>query len=561
MEWSSGCENIFAGGVVMYLQLLFVLQSFLGGPLSDTPPCEDTYVIRIPHELTIEENGSFQIEMRENNLSSNQTLHIDLPSAFTLSDSHGKDDIEGHLNNCSFVYEMNDTGNRIVVYSIDEIPVGDWHGDLSITICLETTVISNKLQKGSDINTYLDALEPKTITFSVSQTYSENDTDVSAANDRSVLAHYENDEVIIYTRDNGTMIANEDMSSMFENLNNLETINGLNIPDLSSCTSFHKLFKGVSKLETISGINYIDTGNIEDMSYMFDGCTSITRISLNTLDTSNCRNMSYMFSHCLNMTSPGSVRNWDLSKCENTSHMFYNCSKLKNVGSMASWNTAQVRDMSSMFENCPLLTTTGNISSWNVENVESFNSMFKAAASMVNIGDLSSWSISSKCKDLSKMFAYSEDILPSSLDLRNWDVSSVEDMSGMFCNCFSINSIDIRGWDTSEVNDMSMMFSSDHGTLDSSLQIVDGLGDIDVSSVTDMNHIFYGNKYLNCDLSGWKDSLGDLLDLSYAFWGCWNFDLSSLKDWNISSLCNTDEAFGNAAGSQVASDIPDWYDH
>ena len=43
-------------------------------------------------------------------------------------------------------------------------------------------------------------------------------------------------------------------------------------------------------------------------------------------------------------------------------------------------------------------------------------------------------------------------------DLSGWDISSVENMSYMFCLCSELKSLDVSGWDTSSVKSMSNMF-------------------------------------------------------------------------------------------------------
>ena len=42
----------------------------------------------------------------------------------------------------------------------------------------------------------------------------------------------------------------------------------------------------------------------------------------------------------------------------------------------------------------------------------------------------------------------------TSLNISNWDTSSVTRMSTMFSNCSSLTSLDISNWNTSNVEDM-----------------------------------------------------------------------------------------------------------
>jgi len=76
-----------------------------------------------------------------------------------------------------------------------------------------------------------------------------------------------------------------------------------------------------------------------------------------------------------------------------------------------------------------------------------------------------------------------------------WDVSSVTDMSYMFCN--SQFNRDISAWDVSNVTDMKFMFYNSQFNGDISAW--------DVSNVTNMRYIFYGNVFIK-DISGWNVS-------------------------------------------------------
>jgi surface protein len=46
----------------------------------------------------------------------------------------------------------------------------------------------------------------------------------------------------------------------------------------------------------------------------------------------------------------------------------------------------------------------------------------------------------------------------TSLDLSNFNTSSVTDMYGMFYNCYNLTSLDLSNFDTSKVTDMKSVF-------------------------------------------------------------------------------------------------------
>ena len=55
------------------------------------------------------------------------------------------------------------------------------------------------------------------------------------------------------------------------------------------------------------------------------------------------------------------------------------------------------------------------------------------------------------------IFAYCGSL--TSIDILNWNISSVTNMEGIFYNCSSLTSIDLSKWNTSKVTSMGYMFA------------------------------------------------------------------------------------------------------
>ena len=71
--------------------------------------------------------------------------------------------------------------------------------------------------------------------------------------------------------------------------------------------------------------------------------------------------------------------------------------------------------------------------------------------------------------------------------LRNWNVSNVKKMSGMFASCGQLQTLDhLRNWDVSNVVDMHRMFSCCR-----QLQTLDPLRNWDVRNVVNMSNMFF----------------------------------------------------------------------
>ena len=94
-----------------------------------------------------------------------------------------------------------------------------------------------------------------------------------------------------------------------------------------------------------------------------------------------------------------------------------------------------------------------DISDWNVSNVTNMSYMFYACKELKSVGDISEWDVS-KVINMSFMFTGCKKI---NQDISKWNVSSVTDMSYMFDGCESFNQ-DISNWDVSNVRYKIVMF-------------------------------------------------------------------------------------------------------
>ena len=98
-----------------------------------------------------------------------------------------------------------------------------------------------------------------------------------------------------------------------------------------------------------------------------------------------------------------------------------------------------------------------DISDWNVSNVTDISGMFYGCKKLKSIGDLSKWDVS-KVENMERTF-YCCYELESVGNLSKWDVSKVESMISMFANCKTITSVgDLSNWDVSNVKYASYMF-------------------------------------------------------------------------------------------------------
>ncbi len=110
-------------------------------------------------------------------------------------------------------------------------------------------------------------------------------------------------------------------------------------------------------------------------------------------------------------------------------------------------------------------------------------------------------------------------------DVSGWDVSSVKDMDSMFYFCDKFN-CDISKWDVSNVINMCSMFCGCY-------KFNQNIGNWNTSKVIDMSWTFGNCTSFNQDLSGWKTK--NATTLSFMFYHCDEFN-QSLNKWNVSNV-------------------------
>ena len=132
-----------------------------------------------------------------------------------------------------------------------------------------------------------------------------------------------------------------------------------------------------------------------------------------------------------------------------------------------------------------------DISEWDVSKVENMSCMFRGCVNLKSIGDISNWDVSN-VENMSRIF-YNCENLTSVGDLSNWDVSKVKNMNGMFASCKNLENIgDIKNWKVSKVENTRYMF----GWCDN-LKSVGDLSNWDISNVKEMEDMFYNSGITN----------------------------------------------------------------
>lgn len=133
----------------------------------------------------------------------------------------------------------------------------------------------------------------------------------------------------------------------------------------------------------------------------------------------------------------------------------------------------------------------------------------------------------------------------STLDITQWDTSTMTDMSYLFTGQTDFNQ-DISGWDVSNVTDMFGMFAG-------AAAFNQPLGNWNVSNVTDMGYMFAGAAAFNQDIDNWNVS--NVTWLSGMFRSAFTFN-QPLGNWNVSNVRGMGDMFANA--SEFNQPIGNW---
>ena len=213
---------------------------------------------------------------------------------------------------------------------------------------------------------------------------------------------------------NSGMVCPSDVSAMFKDCTNLQTIPLL---DTSSVTSMDSMFMNCTNLQTIPLLN---TGKVTNMQSMFSDCINLTEIP--QLDTSKVTNMNSMFSSCTNLTT---IPQLDTSNVTNMDGIFSSCTNLTTIPQL---DTSSVKSMFLMFKDCTNLQT---IPLLDTSSVTSMFHMFNGCTSLTEIPLLNTGKVTNMQYTFSGCTSLTE------IPLLN--TGKVTKMQSMFIGCTSLS--------------------------------------------------------------------------------------------------------------------------
>ena len=353
-----------------------------------------------------------------------------------------------------------------------------------------------------------------------------------------------------------------DMNSMFAGCNGLTSLDMSNFKT-DNVTDMNNMFEGCWGLTSLD-VTSFKTGNVTDMSNMFNNCRGLTSLDVTSFNTENVTNMSKMFEYCSGLTSLD-VTSFKTDKVTEISYMFEGCSGLTSLD-VSSFKTDNVTNLFRMFASNPNLKTIYASSDWNTAAVQIGSDMFIGCTSLVGgmgtvydadhtdhtyahidggesnpgyftdknppvIADAEPYAVLSDNNTVLTFYYDDQKVARGGMDVgpftrqgtRGWNQASgsittvVFDES--FANCTSITST-------------SWWFS-----MCSKLTTVEGLANLNTSSVTNMGNMFFGCSSLtSLDLSSFNTSNVTYMD--GMFRGCsalTDVDLTSFETENLHS--------------------------
>ena len=217
-------------------------------------------------------------------------------------------------------------------------------------------------------------------------------------------------------------------------------------------------------------------------------------------------------------------------------------------------DTSAVTAMDYMFHRCKKLVTI-DVSSFDTSNVTSMSHMFGAnkndpmAFTSITFG---SNFVTNKVTDLSYMFYYNNYL--TALDIDDWDVSNVVNMSNMCRNCTALTTFGpkaLADWNTGNVVYMDEAFRS--------LQKLTALAfeNWNVSKVKTFYCAFLQGAWATVlDLEAWDTSSCE--DMSFIFWGFKTLTTLKVNTWDVSNVVTFDHFVAQMGSNFKNFDTSNW---
>lgn len=170
-----------------------------------------------------------------------------------------------------------------------------------------------------------------------------------------------------------------DQINVFAGCINLQLINVVDTPDLTTSTTLRGFFWDCSSLSTINHINSWNTSTITNFYITFRGCTNFNDninnwniTGANTYTGLNAtEGLHGMFRDCTSFNQP--LNNWVMNDIKTINAIFRGCIAFNQDISM--WNVKEVRDFQAVFKGATIYNQ--DIGNWPIDQAINMTEMFQ----------------------------------------------------------------------------------------------------------------------------------------------------------------------------------------
>ena len=255
-------------------------------------------------------------------------------------------------------------------------------------------------------------------------------------------------------------------------------------------TTTRSWFYYLSELTTIEGLENLNTSAVTNMRYMFEGCSSLKELNVSNFSTYIVKGMSRMFANCSSLKTILNTSTW---QCEESQDMFKGCTQLKGaVKGAVKYDESRV-DVTMANPTTGYFTDPNRKEAYVLQSEDQHTLTFYLdnnrrlrSGKTWYIDELSGsskpiWAGTDESPNnvvtkvvfdasfkyfiprTTNSWFYNLKALTTIEGLENLNTSSVTDMRNMFSDCSSLKELNVSNLNTSSVKDMSAMFANCSG--------------------------------------------------------------------------------------------------
>ena len=186
----------------------------------------------------------------------------------------------------------------------------------------------------------------------------------------------------------------------------------------------------------ILDLTNLDLNGVNTLENMFSGFTGKKIVLSGWKNTGNVTTMKNMFKNASNLIAIEGLEDLDVSSVTDMSFLFHNATRLTNVDGIKNWNTSSLTNTQEVFNTASSLTSI-DLTNWNMENVTELSWMFQNCTSLVDLKGTEDWTLSNvtRMRDVFKgtklnVIDLSSANLPNVSQLSDYNMSEMFKVSG-----------------------------------------------------------------------------------------------------------------------------------